>query len=230
MGFFERLGRFVARRRGWVVAVWALLALIARPLAPQAPGALQPGGFTSDDLEAARARALLDSRIDLPMSALVIVIESTTDARAAQLAALRFRQLRAPRTPDGPATAPDVTAPRRDLLFFNGIGGFAPDGREYVIRLGPGQTTPAPWVNVLSNQHFGSVISEAGAAYTWSENAHQFRLTPWDNDPVSDAGGEAFYLRDEETGQFWSPAPLPCRGAGDQNLSLIHISEPKRPY
>jgi RND superfamily putative drug exporter len=82
MGFFERLGRFVARRRWWVVGFWALLALVALPLAPQAPGALQPGGFSSDDLEAARARVLLEERVGLPTSALVIVIESTTDARA----------------------------------------------------------------------------------------------------------------------------------------------------
>ena len=73
--------------------------------------------------------------------------------------------------------------------------------------------TPAPWVNVLANPHFGTVISESGLAYTWSENAHEFRLTPWGNDPVSDASGEAFYLRDEETGHFWSPTPLPSRGA-----------------
>ena len=45
------------------------------------------------------------------------------------------------------------------------------------------------------------------------ENAHEFRLTPWCNDPVSDSGGEAFYLRDEERGHFWSPTPLPARGA-----------------
>ena len=72
--------------------------------------------------------------------------------------------------------------------------------------------TPAPWVNVLANPHFGTVISESGRAYTWSENAHEFRLTPWHNDPVSDSSGEAFYLRDEETGHFWSPTPLPGRG------------------
>ncbi|TAN47371.1 MAG: cyclic beta 1-2 glucan synthetase, partial [Methylococcaceae bacterium] len=95
------------------------------------------------------------------------------------------------------------------LILYNGTGGFTPDGREYIITLAPGRTTPAPWVNVLANPHFGSVISESGQAYTWGENAHEFRLTPWHNDPVSDAGGEAFYLRDEETGQFWSPTPLP---------------------
>jgi len=82
MGFFERLGRFVARRRWWVVAVWALLALMALPLAPQAPGALQPGGFSSDDLEAARARKVLEDAVGLPPSALVIVIEATGDAVA----------------------------------------------------------------------------------------------------------------------------------------------------
>ena len=108
------------------------------------------------------------------------------------------------------ATAP---LPRHDLTFYNGTGGFTPDGREYVITTAQGQLTPAPWVNVLANPYFGTVISESGMAYTWSENAHEFRLTPWSNDPVSDPGGEAFYLRDEERGCFWSPMPLPCRGA-----------------
>ena len=103
--------------------------------------------------------------------------------------------------------------PRHDLTFFNGLGGFTPDGREYIITTTPEQVTPAPWANVLANPHFGTVISESGSAYTWSENAHEFRLTPWGNDPVSDASGEAFYLRDEETGRYWSPMPLPSRGA-----------------
>ncbi|NTW76727.1 MAG: cyclic beta 1-2 glucan synthetase, partial [Syntrophaceae bacterium] len=100
-----------------------------------------------------------------------------------------------------------------DLIFENGLGGFTPDGREYVITTKPGSVTPAPWVNVLANPNFGSVISESGSASTWSENAHEYRLTPWYNDPISDISGEAFYIRDEETGHFWSPMPLPCRGA-----------------
>jgi cyclic beta-1,2-glucan synthetase len=79
----------------------------------------------------------------------------------------------------------------------------------------PGDATPAPWANVLANPHFGTVISESGGAYTWAENAHEFRLTPWHNDPVGDASGEAIYLRDEETGQVWSPTPLPARGTGE---------------
>ena len=110
---------------------------------------------------------------------------------------------------------PKVVAalPRHDLIFFNGIGGFTPDGKEYVITTAQDQVTPAPWVNVLANPHFGTIISESGLAYTWSENAHEFRLTPWNNDPVGDSSGEAFYLRDEERGHFWSPMPLPSQGA-----------------
>ena len=103
-------------------------------------------------------------------------------------------------------------APRSDLMFFNGLGGFTPDGREYIISTTERQVTPAPWVNVLANANFGTVISESGGAYTWAENAHEFRLTPWGDDPVSDTGGEAYYLRDEETGDFWSPTPMPARG------------------
>lgn len=101
----------------------------------------------------------------------------------------------------------------RELLLFNGLGGFTPDGQEYVITLASSQTTPAPWANVLANPQFGSVISENGVSYTWMNNAHEYRLTPWNNDPVSDLGGEAFYIRDEESGQFWSPSPLPTRSA-----------------
>ncbi|PBI77847.1 cyclic beta 1-2 glucan synthetase [Rahnella victoriana] len=110
--------------------------------------------------------------------------------------------------------SPPVPALPRDLTYFNGLGGFSPDGREYQILLNDGQTTPAPWSNVLANAGFGSVISESGQAYTWYENAHEYRLTPWENDPVSDSSGEAFYLRDEETGSVWSPAPLPVRDSG----------------
>ncbi len=108
---------------------------------------------------------------------------------------------------------PSAALPRTDLTFFNGLGGFTPDGREYVITTSHGHVTPAPWVNVLANPNFGTVVSENGQAYTWSENAHEFRLTPWHNDPVSDASGEGLYLRDEERGHYWSPTPLPSRGA-----------------
>jgi cellobiose phosphorylase len=100
------------------------------------------------------------------------------------------------------------------LLLSNAYGGFSADGSEYVITGIAAHPTPAPWVNVLANAHLGTVVSEAGSAYTWAENAHEYRLTPWHNDPVTDRSGEAIYLRDEETGHFWSAAPQPCPGTG----------------
>jgi cellobiose phosphorylase len=103
--------------------------------------------------------------------------------------------------------------PSRDLIHRNGLGGFTRDGREYVIGLLAGQSTPAPWVNVIANPWFGTVISESGSAYTWATNSHEYRLTPWSNDPVSDPSGEAIYIRDEETGVFRSPSPQPSPGA-----------------
>jgi len=105
-----------------------------------------------------------------------------------------------------------ASTPPEDLLFFNTLGGFTGNGLEYKIILEAGKTTPAPWVNVIANPDFGTVISESGQSYTWAENAHEFRLTPWNNDPVSDMGGEVLYIRDEETGRCWSPTPLPARG------------------
>ncbi len=100
------------------------------------------------------------------------------------------------------------------LLYRNGTGAFSADSREYAISTYEDIPTPAPWSNVMANEKLGTVVSESMAGYTWFENAHEFRLTPWHNDPVSDTGGEAFYLRDEESGKFWSPTPLPCRGHG----------------
>ena len=105
-----------------------------------------------------------------------------------------------------------VALPPRERIFANGLGGFTPDGREYVIALEPGQTTPAPWSNVIASPHIGTVVSESGGMYTWAGNAHEFRLTPWGNDPVTDPSGEAFYVRDEKTGHFWSVAPRPASG------------------
>ncbi len=119
--------------------------------------------------------------------------------------------------PKLPTTSPETYQPiaTRERIFCNGLGGFSPDGREYIITLKPGQNTPAPWVNVIASPHIGTVVSESGSAYTWVENAHEFRLTTWHNDPISDSSGEALYIRDEESGAFWSPTPLPARGQSD---------------
>ena len=108
--------------------------------------------------------------------------------------------------------SPMPLASPQNLTFFNGLGGFSADGREYVIYIADKNMTPAPWANVIANANFGTVISESGQSYTWSENAHEFRLSPWNNDTVCDSAGETFYLRDEETGQYWSPTVLTTGG------------------
>jgi len=100
------------------------------------------------------------------------------------------------------------------LLYDNGLGGFRPDGKEYIIQPDPSQNTPAPWVNVIANPQFGFVASESGSGYTWRENSHEYRLTPWANDAVSDNPGEVFYLTDMETGVSWTPTLLPIREGG----------------
>jgi cyclic beta-1,2-glucan synthetase len=101
-----------------------------------------------------------------------------------------------------------------ELSFFNGLGGFSDGGREYVTALGDEQWTPAPWLNIVANEkEFGFQVSETGAGYTWSANSRENRLTPWSNDAISDPPGEVIYLRDEETGNVWTPTPLPVREA-----------------
>jgi cyclic beta-1,2-glucan synthetase len=107
------------------------------------------------------------------------------------------------------ADAPAAELP--PLEFFNGLGGFADDGREYVIAQGPRQHTPMPWINVVANRDFGFQVSETGAGYTWSVNSRENQLTPWSNDPVSDPPGEALYIRDEESGEVWTPTAAPIR-------------------
>lgn len=103
----------------------------------------------------------------------------------------------------------------QDLQFFNGFGGFNKTGDEYIIHLTENVNTPAPWANVIANPNFGTLISECGQGYTWFENAHEYRLTPWENDPLQDSASEAIYIRDDETGSFWCPTALPYRGKGD---------------
>jgi cyclic beta-1,2-glucan synthetase len=121
-------------------------------------------------------------------------------------------------TTHDPEPTPALPVPT-DLLMDNGLGGFSRDGREYIIHLKPGQSTPHPWINVIANSQFGFLVSESGSACTWAENSGENRLTPWRNDPVIDMPGEAIYLRDEETGQVWSPTPMP---AGAETTHMIH--------
>jgi cyclic beta-1,2-glucan synthetase len=116
-----------------------------------------------------------------------------------------------PSSPLLPEPTPPLERPE-DLLFDNGLGGFTRDGREYVVHLQPRQATPAAWIDVIANPGFGFMASESGGGYTWAGNSAEDRLTPWRNDPVLDTPGETLYLRDEETGEIWTPTRLPAGG------------------
>jgi cyclic beta-1,2-glucan synthetase len=118
--------------------------------------------------------------------------------------------IRKPSTPAPPAPTQPAKA-RPELEFFNGFGGFAENGREYVTILEKDQWTPAPWINVIANQSFGFHVSTEGSGFTWSINSQQNQITSWSNDPVRDPPSEAIFIRDEETGELWSPTALPIR-------------------
>ncbi|MBZ0162082.1 MAG: cellobiose phosphorylase [Notoacmeibacter sp.] len=127
----------------------------------------------------------------------------------------RVLEHRAPQPPFAPPEPAkrypmEPVARPRDLEFDNGIGGFDRADGDYVIYLEAKDTTPSPWCNVLANDGFGTIVSEAGLGFTWAVNSGENRLTPWSNDPVCDTPGEALYLRDEHSGAFWSPTPAPA--------------------
>jgi cyclic beta-1,2-glucan synthetase len=118
---------------------------------------------------------------------------------------------------DGVPSSAELTPPEPasiavpPLVMENGFGGFAPDGREYVIVLDKDRETPLPWANVLANPEFGTMVTASGSVCTWAENSRENRLTPLANDPIGDPQAEAIYLRDEESGAVWgaTPGPLP---------------------
>ncbi|MFN8825976.1 MAG: GH36-type glycosyl hydrolase domain-containing protein [Planctomycetota bacterium] len=108
---------------------------------------------------------------------------------------------------------PPHRRPPPGIEAWNGLGGFTVDGREYTVVLADDQCTPAPWINVVANPHFGFQVSAEGAGYTWSGNSRENQLSPWSNDPTGDPAGEAFYLRDLDSGALWSPTAAPARRA-----------------
>jgi len=140
-----------------------------------------------------------------------------TDLPSVRLDSSPTGALRSPLIAQRSSAAANTTAALAEdelLQFWNGYGGFSTDGREYVIRIRPEAggrplLPPQPWTNVIANPNFGFLASETGAGYTWSQNSRENRLTPWYNDPVLDPHGEALYLRDENSGVFWSPQPGP---------------------
>ncbi len=116
-------------------------------------------------------------------------------------------------------SAPEPVLDLPDPEFFNGLGGFVAGGREYVTILGEGESTPAPWINVIANPAFGFQVSAEGAGYTWSANSRENQLTPWSNDPIVDRPGEVIYVRDVDSGDVWGPTAAPIREDGAPYLA-----------
>ncbi|GEC32954.1 GH36-type glycosyl hydrolase domain-containing protein [Sinorhizobium fredii] len=162
---------------------------------------LLPAGEGSHDLK------------DTVTAAARIVLSSSRGALADQLGGRKEVASPAARISEFPSSetsAEHSAGVGKDLLFWNGFGGFSADGREYVIVVdGIASPTPTPWCNVIANADFGCLTSESGMGCTWAGNSQLNRLTPWSNDPVSDPPGDVVYLRDEETGELWTPTPLP---------------------
>ncbi|MEO8603574.1 MAG: glucoamylase family protein, partial [bacterium] len=158
------------------------------------------------------ARAVLLSRRGSLAAQLKRLEEAERDApryaRRETVAPLAGRSIKSPIAPRDAAAAPSP------LEFFNGLGGFAAGGQEYVTTLGDGQWTPAPWINVIANPAFGFQVSAEGGGYTWSVNSRENQLTAWSNDPVADRPAEAIYVRDDDSGALWSPTALPIRESG----------------
>ena len=107
------------------------------------------------------------------------------------------------------------TIDEKNLDFFNGYGGFNKENNSYIIKLKDYKNTPAPWINVISNEDFGFHISESGSSYTWCGNSRENKITPWSNDWVTDPLGEALYIRDDKTGDTFSITPKPIRDGGE---------------
>ena len=143
-----------------------------------------------------------------------VVLTARSGSIADCLALMQQPLLRSAPARSPPPQPEPTAAPTLDLEFFNGFGGFADDGREYVTVLDAGQTTPAPWINVIANAGFGFQASADGSGYTWAENSKENQLTPWSNDPVADPAGEAMYVRDLQTGALWTPTAQPIRDGG----------------
>ncbi len=156
------------------------------------------------------ARAVLLSR----GGSLFEQIQRLSRRNASQTGASHDTPLRLLKSEDSPTARPTPPAPgpgHPKLEFFNGLGGFDSNGREYVTILGEGQWTPAPWINVIANRSFGCQVSVDGSGYTWAENSREHQITQWSNDPVSDPPGEVVYVRDEDSGALWGPTALPIR-------------------
>ena len=125
--------------------------------------------------------------------------------------------------PGAPASLEPLESPE-SLTLSNGLGGFTDKGRAYAIVLQGDQETPLPWANVIANARFGTIVTASGSATTWSENSRENRLTSFANDPIVDPTAEALFIRDDDSGDAWSPTPGPMVRHHTSGQFVVHHS------
>jgi cyclic beta-1,2-glucan synthetase len=160
------------------------------------------GGAERTLLEAVASAVLIGDRGDLRAH-----LDKPHPSRTREVPAV-FADAPSSDAVDVPADAPVARPP---MTLTNGLGGFTDDGRAYAIVLEGDEETPMPWANIIANPHFGTIVTASGSAHTWSENSRENRLTSFANDPIVDPTSEALFVRDDDSGDAWSPTPGPMR-------------------
>src|SRR3990167_2930896 len=82
-------------------------------------------------------------------------------------------------------------------------GHFSSDGREYIITR---PDTPRPWINILTNGSYTALVSHTGGGYSFLKEPVYNRITrgvPGDQ-ILQDRPGRYLYMRDDDTGEYWS--------------------------
>lgn len=82
----------------------------------------------------------------------------------------------------------------KDLLYYNGFGGFEKESLTYVIKTDE-TSTPVPWSHMMANEHFGTIVTSDGGGYTWCGNARENKLSTWSNDSVTNKPSERVYIK-----------------------------------
>lgn len=104
--------------------------------------------------------------------------------------------------------------------YFNEYGAFSADSKEYLIKTNKNNRTPTVWSHILTNEKFGTVVTENMGGYTWHKNCRLNRISSWENMAHMDLPSEVIYIKDEETKRVWSLGQNPM--PDENNYSIIY--------
>ena len=93
------------------------------------------------------------------------------------------------------------TTEQLDLRYSNEYGGFSKDGKEYIICVD--KNVPSVWSNILSNENFGTIVTQNLGGFTWYKNSRLNRISKWSNDTLMDTPAEEIYIQDESENKVW---------------------------